>query len=77
MQEGKSRVTYAVSYLGHPGLSERGIFVGGGGLILYLAVLLVSICVIQLARCLFKMDELLFSHKKDRTPAICNSVDGP
>lgn len=30
-QEGKSRVTHAVSYLGCPGLSAQGTFVAGGG----------------------------------------------
>ena len=42
VQEGRSGVIEAVSYLGFPELSERGILMGGGSLIPYLVVLLVA-----------------------------------
>lgn len=43
MQERRNGVTQMVIYLGYPGLSERGNFMGKGGLIPSLVVLLVVV----------------------------------
>ena len=47
-----------------------------GSLVPHLAIYL-SNCVIQLPICLFKMDELLFSHleKEEKSHAICDNMD--
>lgn len=42
-QERRSRVTQAVSYVCCPGPFERGTFMGRGGLVPYLVVLLVAV----------------------------------
>lgn len=55
-QKEKSGVTKAVGYLSYPGLSEKEIFKGGGGLIPCLWDCFASSCVIQLAISLFKTD---------------------
>lgn len=36
-------VTQVVSYLGYPGFCERGTFMSGGSLVLYLIVLLLAV----------------------------------
>ena len=43
MGEGRSRIIPAGNYLNYSGFSERGNFIGGGDLILYLVVLLVAV----------------------------------
>lgn len=55
MREGRREVIQSVSYLHHPGLPERGTFMGAEGLIPYLVILLARNCVMQLAICLVKM----------------------
>lgn len=56
MGEWRSRILPAVKYLNYSGFSERGNFIGGGGPN-SLSGGFASSCFMQLAVCLFKMDD--------------------